>query len=503
MNTLLAPHTPLPLPPELVETLHHSNPWWQGEPAPPAPATRRHLVGQVRQRLEYGITPIVAVPSPRGVGKTTMQLQIIQDLLDEGVPPRHIIRVPLDQVTVTDDMLDPILRITSWIQHNVTPATFNALAHQGQTAYLFFDEVQQIRNWSNQLKFLVDHSAVKVVATGSSALRIEPGHDSLAGRMSTVEATILSLSEIAEFQGLAPVEHFPTEGSFGQFRRLEFWQDLAEHGRRHAEARNQVFSLFSERGGYPVAHDPSQPPADWSTLAHRLNEDVIRPVLQHDLLTGPHGQDRDAALIETVFEVACRYAGRTTSVGELARAASLSSSEDAVREEFAHYLQALADTALIRLLPWPVLNLNRPRDAIKLCLADHALRASWLRERVPLAPDALDARPQLAALAGDMDQSVLGATASVIRGLDTDRMPTPPRESDLDFVFRVGDQQIPVQVNYRRNIDPERDTRGFRAFVGEPAKRAPFGLLITPAEGPAIDDPRIVAMPLSTFMLLA
>ena len=293
VNTRLPPHTPLPIPNQLVETLHQSNPWWRGEPAPSVPATRRHLVRQIRQHLDSGITPIVAMPGPRGVGKSTMQFQIIRDLLAEGVPPDHIIRVPFDQVTVTEDMLDPILRITAWVERNITPATFNALAHQGQTAYLFFDEVQHIRNWSNQLKFLVDHSAVKVVATGSSALRSEQGHDSLAGRISTVEAGTLSLSEIADFQGMAPVEHFPLEESFGQFRRLEFWQELAAHGRRNAEARDQAFSLFSERGGYPEAHDPSQPPADWPTLAHRLNEDVIRPMLQLVLLTEPRGQDRN------------------------------------------------------------------------------------------------------------------------------------------------------------------------------------------------------------------
>ena len=223
--------------------------------------------------------------------------------------PTHIIRVPLDQVTATEDMLDPILRITAWVEHSVTPATFNALAHQGQPAYLFFNEVQHIRNWSNQFKFLVDHSAVKVVATGSSALRIEPGHNSLAGRMSTVEAGTLSLSEIAEFRGMASVKHFPLEESFGQFHRLEFWQELVEHGRRNAAARDQVFNRFSERGGYPMAHDPSQPPADWLTLAHRLNEDAIRPMLQLVLLTEPRGQDHDAAMTETMFEIACRYAG--------------------------------------------------------------------------------------------------------------------------------------------------------------------------------------------------
>ena len=122
-----------------------------------------------------------------------------------------------------------------------------------------------------------DFSAVKVVVTGSSALRIERGGHRMAGRMSTLEAGTLSVSEIAEFQ-VGPLEHFPHEESFMQWHRLEFWQELVEYGRRNAEARDQAFSLFSERGGYPVAHDPSQPPADWPTLARRLNEGVIRPV---------------------------------------------------------------------------------------------------------------------------------------------------------------------------------------------------------------------------------
>lgn len=501
VNTLLPHHTPLPLPPELVETLHRSNPWWRGEPAPPVPTTRRHLVNRVRHRLENGHAPITAVAGPLGAGKSTITLQIIRDLLAEGIPPHHIIRVQFDQLTATEDMLDPILHITAWLQHNVTPGSFNALTHQGQPAYLFFDEVQHIPNWHNQLKFLVDYSAVKVVATGSSALRIERGGHRMAGRMSTVEAGTLSLSEIADFQGMAPLEHFPLEESFGQFHRLEFWQELAEHGRNNSTARDRAFSLFSERGGHPVTHNPSQSHADWPTLAHRLNQDVIQPVLQRDLLTGPSGQGHDAVMLEMMFEIACRCAGQTTSLSELAQEASLSPGEAIDPEEVAHYLQFLADTLLIRLLPSPVLNLNRPR-AIKICLADHALRTNWLQERVPLTPDALDASPELTTLAGHIAQSVLGATTSVIRNLDTDRVPMPPREPDLDFVYTVGDQQIPVQVKYQRGIDPVRDTLSIRSFVEEPANRAPFGLLITQEDAPPIDNPRIVAMPLSTFMLL-
>ena len=70
-------------------------------------------------------------------------------------------------------------------------------------------------------------------------------------------------------------------------------------------------------------------------------------------------------------------------------------------------------------------------------------------------------------------------------------------------MFRVGDQQIPVQVNCQRGIDPVRDTQGIKSFVDEPANRAPFGLLINQEDTPPINDAWVVTMPLSTVMLLA
>ena len=52
---------------------------------PLQPTTRRHLVAQMRRRLDANIAPIIVVRGPRQIGKTTAQFQIIQDLLDEGV----------------------------------------------------------------------------------------------------------------------------------------------------------------------------------------------------------------------------------------------------------------------------------------------------------------------------------------------------------------------------------------------------------------------------------
>ena len=174
------------LSPQLVDDLRRLNPWWEDAPMPPQPSMRRHLVGQIRRRLELGLAPIVVVRGPRQVGKTTAQYQIISDLLDEGVPPTSILRVQFDELDSLRRLEDPILRISDWFERQITAGHFNELAGKGQPAYLFFDEIQNLDRWSSQLKFLVDNSAVKVVVTGSSALRMDGGRDSLAGRYTLV-----------------------------------------------------------------------------------------------------------------------------------------------------------------------------------------------------------------------------------------------------------------------------------------------------------------------------
>ena len=179
------------LPPALVDNLRRLNPWWEDEAMPVQPATRRHLVGQIRRRLDSGIAPVVGVRGPRQIGKTTAQFQIIQDLLDEGVDARRILRVQFDDLQSLDKLPEPILRISDWFERRITPKRFNSLAHGGEPAYLFFDEIQNLKRWDVQLKSLVDNASVKVVVTGSSALRIELGRDSLAGRINTIEAGVL------------------------------------------------------------------------------------------------------------------------------------------------------------------------------------------------------------------------------------------------------------------------------------------------------------------------
>ncbi len=487
--------------PQLSADLRRMNPWWIGESIPPQPKMRRHLVAQIDRRLAAGIAPIVLVRGSRQVGKTTAQFHIIEDLLKEGVPPTSILRVQFDELASLQQVKEPILTISDWFQQNITEKSFNSLAQDGQKAYLFFDEVQNLDGWHAQLKSLVDNTSVNAIVTGSSALRIEMGRDSLAGRISPVDAGVLSLTEIGALRNLDTIPPFLPDNGLSSLTHKEFWEELRAYGQRNAEFRLEAFRHFSERGGYPLVHNRSN--TDWPLLADQLNETVIKRVIQHDLRVSSHGgRRRDAQLLEELFRLACRYAGQAPTVTMLADEARQSLNANIGSQRVTQYLRFLADTLLIRLIPPLEIRLKRKRGSSKLCLVDHGLRASWLQEQIPLTSDGLEQYPELTSLAGHLAESIFGSVASTIHGLDIAHFPQRGIEREVDFVLTVGAQRVPVEIKYQRRIDPLRDTLGIRSFLDKSVNNASFGLLITQDNSGEVDDPRIVTIPLSTFMLL-
>jgi predicted AAA+ superfamily ATPase len=318
--------------------------------------------------------------------------------------------------------------------------------------------------------------------------------------MTTLDAGLLSLTEIAQFYAVSLGAPFLPENGVEPIDRKEFWLGLRAHGLASAAERDQVFARFSALGGYPLVHERHD--VDWGRLADQLNETVIKRVIQHDLRTGERGRKRDPALLEEVFRLACRHAGQAPSPTVLAREIHRVLRANVGDQRIVHYLKFLADTLLIRLINPLEIRLKKKRGNAKICLADHGLRASWLEEIVPLTPQGLDADPHLTPLAGHLAESVVVATLSTIPSLDLAYVPERGGEPEIDFVLTVGTRRIPLEVKYQRRIDPLRDTEGLRTFIEKSANNAPFGVLVTQHDGVTIDDPRIVALPLSTLMLL-
>jgi predicted AAA+ superfamily ATPase len=94
----------------------------------------------------------------------------------------------------------------------------------------------------------------------------------------------------------------------------------------------------------------------------------------------------------------------------------------------------------------------------------------------------------------------LGYFLASIPNLDMAHFPVRGAEPEVDFIVTIGTRRIPIEVKYRRRIDPLDDTRGLRAFLEKAVYNAPFGILVTMDDDVRIPDPRIIPISLSSFL---
>jgi predicted AAA+ superfamily ATPase len=490
------------LPPAFTNDLGRQNPWWTGAPSLPSLPFHRWPFQRLLARLEKPLAPALVIRGPRQIGKSTLQNQLIQRLLNDGVRPNRILRVQFDDLPSLAKIAEsdePILRVADWFERSILKEHFNAAAARCEPAFLFFDEVQNLRDWDVQLKSLVDHAKARVLVTGSSALRIGKGRDSLAGRIQMIEVGPLRLSEIASVTGIGKLEPFQVDNGLADWNRLDFWKGLIESARAQSDVLVPAFNSFSERGGYPLAQNRDIP---WPEVADQLNETVIRRVIGHDLRLGERGRKRDPRLLEEMFRMACRYVGQCPGPAFLAKEANQQLGANVGVQRVSHYLDFLDQTLLIRNIQPLEIRLKKRKGFAKLVVCDHALRAAWLQEVVPLSPVALDsAEESLVTLAGRIAESVLGYYFVSLNGPDVAQVPGKTDVEEIDYVLTVGDHRIPVEVKYRRRVSGK-DFANLKGFLDQRANNAPLGLMVTRDFGYESPDPRIICVPLQAILMI-
>ncbi len=486
--------------PSVDEFIRQTNPWWEGLPGRVLPEYRRKAFNTIMNRLMNGPAPGIVLRGPRQVGKTTVQEQVIKHLIDEdGIDPARILRVQFDDLPGLGNLKYPILSISRWFQDRILRKTFNQAAHEGKACFLFFDEVQNLQNWAPQIKSLVDHHSAKVVITGSSALRIREGHDSLAGRVGTIELGPLLLSEVA---GLRFGEELPVllaHNNLSDLKSPEAWEELKDLGEKNSELRDKAFKALSDRGGYPVAQAGHEQP--WDDMAKYLNETVVQRAIIHDLRVGERGRKRDPQLLEEVFNLACRYAGQCPGQAAFTPEVQQALGAEVSWQRIRYYLDFLDSTLLIKLIPPLEIRLKKQKGNKKICLCDPGIRAAWLQEVVPLDPDELDRTVHLSDLAGHIAESVTGHFLASMAGMGVSHFPERGAEPEVDFVITIGETRIPVEIKYQTRID-EHDTIGLRSFIEKTVYNASFGVLVTRNDQAEVRDPRVITLPLRSLMLI-
>lgn len=179
---------------QIIKSIERANPWWNGASVGDFKNLPRRTHFHSLYNLIRQTNPrrAVVLMGPRRIGKTVLLYQIIDQLIQDGVSPKKIIYLSLH---------NPIFRLSS-----LEELLLWAVEWTGATSkdvMIFFDEIQYLDTWEQQLKALVDsYPDIKFVVTGSAAAAIhKKSKESGAGRFTDYLLPPLSFYEFVSIKG--------------------------------------------------------------------------------------------------------------------------------------------------------------------------------------------------------------------------------------------------------------------------------------------------------------
>lgn len=377
------------------------------------------------------------VSGARQIGKTTLFLQAIDDLLNRGVAATNILYITFDHPLLKLLGLDGLIQL--W--RELEPA------REGPE-YLFLDEIQVAKDWQVWLKHQVDFEKRRRIAvTGSATPLVTEGQESGVGRWQTIRLATLSFYEYLQLKKIpAPaLPHVTSLRDLFDWPALRFAEIAAD-----AQPLVGLFHDYLLRGGFPQSAQ-----VDNIALAQKLlREDIVDKVLKRDI-TALFGVRRVLEL-EQVFLYLCLHDGGlldiTTLCGELG----------AKRPTVCNYIDLLEATHLIhRLRPFGY-GKEVLRSRMKIYLADAAIGPSVLLKGKSLLEDAdgLGRAVETAFFKHVFTRFYAQSVSfSFWRG---------KKEREVDIIANVEGNLVPFEVKYRSaNHTGQADLKGMVEFCSE------------------------------------
>ena len=233
---------------------------------------------------------IQVILGPRQVGKTTMVLQVLNEI---DAPNQF---VSADNITNS-----------SWIDQLWEAARFRMKQQNLGEMILVIDEIQKIPNWSESVKKLWDEDTknkinLKIILLGSSRLLIQDGlSESLAGRFETIYMTHWSFSEMRE-------------------------------------AFDFSLEQYIYFGAYPGSATLISDEQRWKSY---VRDALIESTISRDILMLTRVDK--PALLKRLFELGCLYSGQILAFNKL-----LGDLQDAGNTTtLSHYIDLLSDSGLL------------------------------------------------------------------------------------------------------------------------------------------------------------
>lgn len=338
----------------IIERLHYENPWWITQQIP-------HIFKAMSKRLyfqlfypyvtESDINRAVVLMGPRRVGKTVMLFHCIDSLIKQNVNAQNIFFVGIDNPIYVNLGLEDILLLCK--------KSMNLKSLKG--CYVFFDEIQYLKDWERHLKVLVDsYPETKFIVSGSAAAALKwHSTESGAGRFTDFLLPPLTFQEYIHLKKLDHLVYNGTITYAGQDISYCLTHDLKE--------LNKEFLHYLNFGGYPEVVLSEKIQAD---MGRFVKSDIVDKVLLRDL-PSLYGI-RDVQELNRFFTYLAYNTGNEFSYESMAQESGIK------KDTLKKYLEYLEAAFLIKVLNKVGINAKRLKRVtkFKVYLTNPSLRTA-------------------------------------------------------------------------------------------------------------------------------
>ncbi len=339
---------------KIIERLRYENPWWVEKKIPEAySAMSRRLYFDLFYPFvkETTVRRAVVLMGPRRVGKTVMLFHCIDQLLAEGVSAKQLFFIGIDNPIYVHLGLEDILSLCK--------KSINLTSLSG--CYVFFDEIQYLKDWERHLKVLVDsYPDTKFIVSGSAAAALKwHSTESGAGRFTDFMLPPLTFQEYIH---LKKMDHLIHSGT------IDWGNKKLPYCLTHdVKVLNSEFIKYINFGGYPevVLSEKIQ-----SDMGRYVKNDIVDKVLLRDL-PSLYGI-RDVQELNRFFTYIAYNTGNEFSYENLSKESGIQ------KETLKKYLEYLEAAFLIKVLNKVDINAKRLKrvTSFKVYLTNPSLRTA-------------------------------------------------------------------------------------------------------------------------------
>jgi len=422
---------------DLIAVLRQMNPWWQGLPVEELPPWRRAAFAELSLWLKKPpARRAVLLTGARQIGKTTLFLQAITELLEEGAATANLIYLTFDHPLLKLTGLEQVLQL--W--RSIEPK-------QDGQEFLFIDEIQFLPDWQVWVKHQVDFNKERRIAiTGSSTPLVAEGQESGVGRWHTIRLATLSFYEFLRIRKIRE-PNLPEIGNLNALFSLPP-QEFSRIAALSAELAGQ-FHEYLQRGGFPQCATASS--VTWAQKL--LREDIVDKVLKRDM-TALFGV-RLVVELEHLFLYLCLHGGGILDIPTMCVNLGLK------KPTVLNFIELLMSVHLIHKLPPFGYGKEVLRGKHKVYLADAAISPSVLSKgKALLEDDGMMGNAVETAVFKHLFTRYYGGHVSFSywRG---------KKDHEVDIVADANGRLVPFEVKYRGQTTTLTELKGMREFCAE------------------------------------